>query len=321
MPPTLADIERYHPRLPGELRIAIASDAMLDHALGFLSSAGVFEACDLVLKGGTAVRKFHLADAGRLSFDLDFDGPEGAQQLTVEALNGAQWGGFKFSVAERRGHHTLISETPFGITCAAGLDFSNRGTWEPPQTQHFNERRLHEHYDEELPAVPVMTIDETVAEKLSRWQHNPLIRDLHDLIALRRHISSPEAVTEMWVLKCHRALTTPRPRHPTGACAADPDTLLSAVPLESLVLDDLVFTQAAHNSTKPQAVARWLAEFPTLYAFTETIPTAALIDIAADRGERQWKVSQMIADYCRRSAERETGHEGQGRPSPSPLTP
>lgn len=91
MPPTITDIERYHPRLPGELRIAIATDAMLDHALGVLSSAGVFEACDLVLKGGTAARKFHLAEPGRLSFDLDFDGAEGAQELVVETLNGAEW--------------------------------------------------------------------------------------------------------------------------------------------------------------------------------------------------------------------------------------
>ena len=321
MPPTLADIERYHPRLPGELRLAIATDAMLDHALGFLSSAGVFEVCDVVLKGGTAVRKFQLAEPGRLSFDLDFDGAEGAQQLVVEALNGAQWGGFGFSVAERRGHHTLISETPFGFTCTAGLDFSSRGAWEAPQTLKFNERRLHSHYDEELPAVPVMTIDETVAEKLSRWQHDPLIRDLHDLIALRRHLSSPEAVTEMWVLKCHRAMTAPRSRHPTGACAADPKTLLSSVTLASLVLDDLVFTQVAHNAMRPQTVARWLVEFPTLFAFTETIPTTRLREIAADRGARQWEVSQMIADYCRRSAERETGHEGPGSPSPGPLTP
>ena len=318
MPPTLADIERYHPRLPGELRLAIATDAMLDHALGFLSSAGVFEACDLVLKGGTAVRKFHLADAGRLSFDLDFDVAEGARQLVVEALNGAQWGGFGFSVTERRGHHTLVSKTPFGFTCTARLDFSSRGVWEAPQALDFNDRRLHAHYDEDLPAVPVMTTDETVAEKLSRWQHDPLIRDLHDLIALRRRLASPDAVTEMWVLKCHRAMTAPRSRHPTGACAADPETLLSPVTPASLVLDDLVFTQVAHNATKPQTVARWLAEFPTLFAFTETIPTTRLREIAADRGARQREVTQMIADYRRRAAERETAYEQPGSPPPGP---
>ncbi|MCY3806127.1 MAG: nucleotidyl transferase AbiEii/AbiGii toxin family protein [bacterium] len=320
MPPTLADIDRYHPGLPSELRTAIASDAMLDHALGFLSSAGVFEACDLVLKGGTAARKFRLAEPGRLSFDLDFDGPEGAQQLVVEALQGAQWGGFEFSVVERRCHHTLISETPFGFTCAAGLDFSSRGRWEPPQALRFNERRLHEHYDEELPTVPVMTVDETVAEKLSRWQHDPLIRDLHDLVALHRHLLSPEAVTEMWVLKCHQAMTAPRSRHPTGARAAEPDTLLTPVALESLVLDDLVFTQVAHNAAKPQTVARWLAEFPALFAFTAMIPTT-LREVAADRGAREWEAGQMIDDYRRRAAERETGHEGAQTPSPDPLTP
>lgn len=52
------------------------------------------------------------------------------------------------SIIPRRGHHTLISETPFGLTCTAGLDLSSRGAWEPSQALDFNDRRLHAHCGE-----------------------------------------------------------------------------------------------------------------------------------------------------------------------------
>ena len=67
-------------------------------------------------------------------------------------------------------------------------------------------RPMHDYYDMDMShEVPVMTVDETVAEKLTRWHLKPMVRDLYDLTRLRPLISDTSVVTRLYVIKGHQS--------------------------------------------------------------------------------------------------------------------
>lgn len=86
-------------------RDAALIDIAQDHALWILHEKGLFD-LGLVFKGGTALRKYRMGNAGRFSTDLDFASAEPeVAELLFETLNGAQNDGFAFrveTVVERR---------------------------------------------------------------------------------------------------------------------------------------------------------------------------------------------------------------------------
>jgi len=146
----------------------------------------------LTLKGGTALRKHRLGHRSRFSFDLDFDTEEGASELVAEELDGVRFPHFEFTVHERRGHYTahVASDlVPASQPLRAKIDFSTRGLWLPPEPLRLMPTPVHAAYPFDTGfVVPAMRVDENVAEKLGRWQREPLIRDLYDLAALSTRI-------------------------------------------------------------------------------------------------------------------------------------
>ena len=71
----------------------------------------------IVLKGGTAIRKFRAGNAGRFSTDLDFAGVDDASaELLLEVVAGAKVGPFAFGVESIDGTRRarLLITSPFG---------------------------------------------------------------------------------------------------------------------------------------------------------------------------------------------------------------
>ncbi|MDZ7733750.1 MAG: nucleotidyl transferase AbiEii/AbiGii toxin family protein [Acidimicrobiia bacterium] len=78
-------------------------DVAQDYALHHLKQEGAFEA-GLVLKGGTALRKYRSGNAGRFSTDLDFAAPDAeVGELAIELLDGANLDGVRFAIIDRDG--------------------------------------------------------------------------------------------------------------------------------------------------------------------------------------------------------------------------
>lgn len=69
-------------------------DVAQDYALEYLHQQGLFE-LGAVLKGGTALRKLRVGNAGRFSTDLDFSAPDvETAEILLDAIDGAEifWG-------------------------------------------------------------------------------------------------------------------------------------------------------------------------------------------------------------------------------------
>lgn len=288
------DLNRYYPNTDRRIREVLASDVAFDHLLAHIAQRDLFDLGDLVFKGGTAIRKFRLGGDSRLSTDLDFDAAPGADALIVEEIDGQTLSGFGFAITERRGFYTVHIHTPFGIEVAAKLDFSSRGLWLPPRVRSLIPLPIHDRYDIEVPPIPISSVDESIAEKLSRWQNDPLVRDLHDLAALRRNIRSPELVARMWVLKSHQSMTQPRTRHPQGKPAAVVGDLFTPHPTSVFQLEDLIYPRRVPNNRKAELIRHWLHQLPRQYGFCRAALEPPLKELAGDIGHLTWRIPQEI---------------------------
>ena len=173
-----------------------------EHFLDWLRLEGLFEDDAVVLKGGTAIRKFVLGNEGRFSTDLDFVVADPiyadhilerlGQRLTHEGVTFAL---DKYDAAARKG--TWHAETAeHGSSLPASLDFSSRPLLLPatyPERARIPgiERRF---LGFEPVSPPVADLLETVAEKLSRFRRTMLGRDVYDLATVARRIDDRLAV-------------------------------------------------------------------------------------------------------------------------------
>lgn len=167
-----------------------------EHFLDWLRAEHLFEDEAVVFKGGTAIRKFVLGNAGRFSTDLDFAvaDPTYADHILEGLERGVTHQGVTFVLDDydkeaRKGTwHAETSE--HGISLPASLDFSPRSML-LPATYPVRvpvpgvEARF---MGFELPAPPVADILETVAEKLSRFRRVMLGRDVYDLAAVTGYV-------------------------------------------------------------------------------------------------------------------------------------
>ncbi|MBK9295758.1 MAG: nucleotidyl transferase AbiEii/AbiGii toxin family protein [Candidatus Microthrix sp.] len=132
-------------------------DIAQDHALALLHQQGVFD-LDVVLKGGTALRKCRAGNAGRFSTDLDFAvEDEATAALVLDTLDGAEIDGFGLLSRTEAAIDEPISwlTTPFGRPgIGAKIDLSTRGLWLPPVTAPLVPLPIHKRYDFDLPSTP-----------------------------------------------------------------------------------------------------------------------------------------------------------------------
>lgn len=306
-------------REAGLIRRAAAMDVAFDHILYGLHERGVYEAVDVTFKGGTALRKYRLGHRSRFSFDLDFDAEEGADELIAGEIDGMTFPHFEFTVQERRGHYTAYVATdllPTPAALGAKMDFSTRGLWLPPDQLSFIPTPVHAAYPFDTRfTVPVIRVDENVAEKLGRWQGEPLVRDLYDLAALSTSIEDPQLTTRMWVLKSHTGMTGGRRRGPGGPAASIAE-LVSDRRSTPFDLDDLVLPADPPDHTKVALVERDLAKVDRLCRTVADHMTPDLDRYAADRGALNWEVHREVtAIKASYRDDRSHGRGQEGHPS------
>jgi predicted nucleotidyltransferase component of viral defense system len=155
-----------------------------DYALKVIEDRELFDK-GLTFKGGTALRKFRAGHEGRFSTDLDFaaDLPDLGRAL-IDALNGASLHDVHFSLEdETPGRRWRLSAaTPLGSPNIDTLvEVSPRAPWLQPELRHPIHMAVHEVYEFEIGQVPVMALEESIAEKLAALRRRVLARDTYDL--------------------------------------------------------------------------------------------------------------------------------------------
>lgn len=243
-------------------RDAALLDVAQDFALHHLHKLGLFER-DLVFKGGTALRKFRAGSAGRFSTDLDFSAPDEDVALDVlQALDGVDVDGFRFAITNmgddgRRGD--LRIETPFGAPdIGAKIELSRHGLTLPAEVREQVPQAIHDRYGFGLPALPVVRMEEAIAEKLARYRRVSLARDLYDLAWFAEAGALDEPlVRQLWVLKAYRDVVVDG----RGIKPLDPEEILAAQDVADFDREDIGYL------TRPVEMPRWIGQVQARYAF------------------------------------------------------
>ena len=167
-----------------------------EHLLLWMVREGLFDIGteEVVFKGGTAIRKYRLGLRGRFSTDLDFAIAESSyaghilsslERGDIE-LEGVRFEATKIDLDAAKGNWKAVVEG-LGETMEAKIEFSRRPILlapvlptERPQIPGFEPALL----GFALPMVPLMRLEENLAEKLARFRRTIRSRDLYDLAAL-----------------------------------------------------------------------------------------------------------------------------------------
>lgn len=182
-------------------------DIAQDHALCLIDQEGLFESGDLILKGGTSLRKCRLGNAGRFSTDLDFTAPDEDVVLGVcEVIDGARLSGFAFHLEPSRGdgrHWGLsVRHEDLGTPdLSASIEFARRPAILPPERLAYISIPVHRSYEFDLPTLSVIAESEACAEKLARYRRSALARDVYDLAQFAGRAIDEKLVRRLWVLK------------------------------------------------------------------------------------------------------------------------
>jgi len=188
-------IARHTPKGAGSGgRDAAIIDIAQDLLLRELHTRGALNA--IVFKGGTALRKLYAGNNGRFSLDLDFslvradDDPDGVVLELIEHIDGNSIGPFTYGVSERRGKWSLTVTSPYSSddpTLSSKLDVSPP-VWIDPVERGWVPMPVHATYGPPaLPSLPVIRIEENIAEKISRLNRVTTARDMYDLAWLANH--------------------------------------------------------------------------------------------------------------------------------------
>ena len=266
-------VSELYPSLGERLRADLGRDAAFDLYLAFLSEQNVWDRAGLVFKGGTAVRKFHCTpdEYHRISYDLDFSLERGVTDDALVQLMSSQAGRSPLSCRlSLSAHNRLALDAPFlNEPLSVACDVSPMAPIQPPAMLPLLRRPMHDYYDVDMShKVPVMTVDETVAEKLTRWHIRPFVRDLYDLTLLRPHITDPATVAKLYVIKGHRSFHNPAKGPTTTAPRpVDWEGIIYTPALAEMDLDKLQLDVPTSPGDKRALVASILEGFPEQYGF------------------------------------------------------
>jgi uncharacterized protein len=239
-------------------------DIAQDYALVALHRAGVFH-LNVVLKGGTALRKFRAGNAGRFSTDLDFACEDNTTAaLVLESIDGTEIDGFSFRLERRDSDRRadLRVSTPLGTpNLPARIDLSTRGLWLQPDVAEMVPLPIHKRYDIDLPATPVMRLEEVMAEKLARYRRTSLARDLYDLQWCAEQKFDEALVRRLWVLKSYFDIVDDQlaggPIDPSDVFSKREETVFAAEQIGYL--------------TRPVDIARWEHGVRSRYTFLASL--------------------------------------------------
>lgn len=160
----------------------IAQDFLLSH----LEDGGLF--ADLVVfKGGTALRKFFAGSDGRFSTDLDLASREldvDRQELAalIAEQSAVTLGPFEFQPRESRGRWTIQVRSEFGNPAVSIKLDVGPPCWLAPEERPFVNTLSQSRYGFTPPHIPVMRLEEILAEKVARLTRSATARDASDLV-------------------------------------------------------------------------------------------------------------------------------------------
>lgn len=261
-------------------------DIAQDHALVLLHREGVFD-LDVVLKGGTALRKFRAGNAGRFSTDLDFAcEDETTAALVLETLDGTDIDGFSFRMEQREGDRRadLRVATPFGTpSLPAKIDLSTRGLWLTPDVIEMIPLPIHNRYDIDLPEIPVIRLEEVMAEKLARYRRTSLARDLYDLAWCADQLFDETLVRRLWVMKSFFDIVDEH----LGAGPIDPSHILSEREASVFAAEQIGYL------TRPVDIAGWERTLRSRYRFLTDLDDSEQRWASANPADR-WDVLQAV---------------------------
>lgn len=171
-----------------------------EHLLEWMVREGLFTGSpeDVVFKGGTAIRKFRLGKRGRFSTDLDFAVASDAYaEHVIVALDQGliQIDNVRFesrSVDVPAAKATWVATVDgLGPTMETKLEFTHRPTMLPPVIPTSRPEISGISADLlgfELPLIPLMRLEENLAEKLARFRRIIRSRDVYDLSEMGREV-------------------------------------------------------------------------------------------------------------------------------------
>jgi hypothetical protein len=187
-----------------------------DHLLCHLFENGIFGR-GLIFKGGTALRKCRIGPGGRFSTDLDFAVLDSALiEEVFFIIEGHSCHGFTFGLNNedpKTGKADLVVSPPFNessritsphLRVASKLDISPRAPWMVAERLKFVNSPVHRVLNHNLPSIPIVCLEEAVAEKLARYVRDPILRDLYDLWWYGKNVWLDESVIRsLWVKKVY----------------------------------------------------------------------------------------------------------------------
>lgn len=171
-----------------------------EHLLMWMVREGLFARSpeDVVFKGGTAIRKFRLGKRGRFSTDLDFAVIDDAyaEHVIISLDKGLvridnvlfEPRSVDLPAAKAMWFANVVG---LGPTMDTKLEFTRRPTMLPPVVPV---RRpaisgiTPDLLGFELPLIPLMRLEENLAEKLARFRRIMRSRDVYDLSELGREV-------------------------------------------------------------------------------------------------------------------------------------
>lgn len=320
-------IAGLHPGLSAQRLADVARDAALDLYLMSLAEQGAFERGGLVFKGGTAVRKFHCDPQRyhRISYDLDFSLTTRPDRDKLTRLLSIRDSGRGLDCALMLGRHSRVRiDVPFvSEPLSVACDFAPSAPLQEPVMGRLQHRPIHDHYGSNVgQAVPAMTPDEIAAEKLTRWQRRPTVRDLYDLTALRAVIEDPAAVCEMYVIKSHLDFHNPN-RGPTttSRTPVELESLIDGPNLADLNPNELQFDVRITRNDKQQLIAEMLTSLPEQYGFCIELMSADMNRWAQDTtGAYTHQVQDAISDLTQTPSTKGTDRDIHG-PDTDPDDP
>ncbi len=149
--------------------------------------------------------------------DLTVDPQDVVRRLT-NACDGLSLGGIRFRIEERRGK-LYVSCTSDLVAASGALSTKldvGPPPWLSPDDRPWIPLPIHERYGGPLPRLPVVRLEEMVAEKIARLARRTYARDVYDLVWIARQpgLALDRAlVRRLSVLKCWvdlHGLTTTR---------------------------------------------------------------------------------------------------------------
>jgi predicted nucleotidyltransferase component of viral defense system len=204
-------VAQHAPGRSAQGREAALIDVAQDLLLRELADHGILE--HLAFKGGTAIRKVHAGASGRFSTDMDFalrnldDDPGVVHALIVEVCNGLAVGGIRFGTEQRRGklHLTYASDLVPGVGSLMSRLDVGPPPWLEPEHRTWVRLPIHDRYGGPLPRLPVIRLEENIAEKVARLNRRTYARDVYDLVWIARQPGmaiDTALVRRLAVLKC-----------------------------------------------------------------------------------------------------------------------